>query len=66
MGELHVEIFDLPSFPPPMGRRAILMMPKGQRPHPRRIYRRGGGLNDAADNDAVGEYVEIVILPFAG
>ena len=31
-------------------RRAILMMSKGERPHPRRAYRRGVDLEDAADD----------------
>jgi Protein of unknown function (DUF3551) len=32
--------------------RAILMVPKGQRPHPRRADRRGVSLEDAGDNVA--------------
>src|ERR1700757_659256 len=46
-------------------RRAVLMMPKGQRPEPR-LYRRGGGSHDAADNGALGENIVIVVAPFAG
>jgi hypothetical protein len=34
--------------------RAIFMMPKGERPHPRRADRRGVGLEDAADDGAIG------------
>jgi hypothetical protein len=49
-----------------MRRRAIHMIPEGQRPQPRRIYRRGSGSHDAADHDAVGEHVVIVLAPFAG
>jgi hypothetical protein len=46
--------------------RAILMMPRGERPQPRRIYWRGGCSHDAANHDAVSEHVEIVVTPFAG
>jgi hypothetical protein len=46
-------------------RRAVLVVPKIQRPHPRRTYRRGGGLYDAADYDVVGKHV-VVIVPLAG
>ena len=42
------------------------MVPERERPHPRCSDRRGVGLEDAADNFAVGEHVEIVIIPFAG
>jgi len=35
-------------------------------PHPRLPYGRGVGLEDAADNFAVGEHVEIVIIPLPG
>jgi len=47
-----------------MRRRAILMIPEGQRPQPRRIYRRGSGSHDAADHDALGEHVKVVVVPF--
>src|SRR5215813_2063799 len=47
-------------------RCAVLVVAKGQRPHPRRTHRRGVNLKDAADNSAVGEHVEIVVVPFAG
>jgi hypothetical protein len=36
-------------------RRAILMMPEGESPHPRRSYGRSVRLEDAADNGTVGE-----------
>jgi hypothetical protein len=36
-------------------RRAILMMPVGHGPQPRRSDRRSGGLHDARDNGAIGE-----------
>jgi hypothetical protein len=49
-----------------MRRRAILMMPKGERPHPRQSNRRRCGVEDAADNDAIGKHVEIVIIPLTG
>ena len=45
---------------------AILVLPKGQRPHPRRTYWRSVNLEDAADYSAIGQHVEIVIIPFAG
>src|SRR5262245_24493915 len=47
-------------------RRAILMLPEGERPHPRRTNRRGCRFHDAADDNAVGEYVVIVIALLAG
>jgi hypothetical protein len=81
-GELRVGIFDLPSFPvasfwrtPPsrlacglvaVGRRAILMVPKGKGPHARHSNRRGVYLEDAADDDAISKHVEIVVIPFTG
>jgi hypothetical protein len=37
-----------------------------QRPHPRRSYRRCIGVEDATDSFAIGQHVEIVIIPFAG
>jgi hypothetical protein len=49
-----------------MVRRAIPVVAEGQGPHPRVSYWRGIGLEDAADNFAVGEHVEIVVIPFAG
>src|SRR5215470_953997 len=39
----------------PRSRRAILMMPKDQRPPPRRSFRYGGRLHDAADHNAVAQ-----------
>ena len=47
-------------------RAARLALAKGERPQPWLAYLRGGGLHDAADRDAVGEYVEVVVVPFAG
>jgi hypothetical protein len=46
--------------------RAARMVREYQRPHPRRSYGRGVGLEDAADNSTVGKHVEIVLIPFAG
>src|SRR5262245_15244213 len=46
--------------------RAILMMSKGKRPQPRTSYRRRVGLHDAANDDALGEHVVVVIVPVAG
>src|SRR6516225_9404860 len=38
-------------------RRAILMMSKGQRPHPRRALRCRVHLHDAADDGGIGEHI---------
>jgi hypothetical protein len=46
--------------------RAIPVIAEGQRPHPWASYRRGVGLEDAADNRAIFKHVEIVVVPFAG
>jgi hypothetical protein len=46
--------------------RVIFVVSEVQRPHPRRSYWRCIGLEDAANNFAVGEHVEIVVIPFAG
>jgi len=43
---------------------AVLLM--SERPHPRRSYGRRVYLEDAANNRAVGEHVEVVIVPLAG
>ena len=48
-----------------MRRRAILMIAEGERPHPGRANGRGVHLNDAPDDSAIGEGVEIVIVPLA-
>jgi hypothetical protein len=47
-------------------RRAILVMPKGQRPQPRQSNWRLCGVEDTADNDAIGEYVIVLVIPLAG
>jgi hypothetical protein len=47
-------------------RRTALMVAEGQRPHPRRANWPGIGVEDTADDHAIGEYVEIVIIPLAG
>src|SRR5262249_43342559 len=49
-----------------VGRRAVLVVPEGQCPHPRRADRRRIGLEDAADNLAIGEHVVIIVTPLAG
>jgi 5-methylcytosine-specific restriction endonuclease McrA len=46
-------------------RRAVLVMVQSERPHPRRANRRGMHLR-ATDDSALGEHVEIVIVPLAG
>jgi hypothetical protein len=47
-------------------RRAIFVLSEGKRPHPRRCYWRGVGLEDSADDDTNGENVEVVVIPLAG
>ena len=47
-------------------RRAILVMPESERPHPRRSDRRCVHLQDAPDNGAVGEQAEVVFVSLAG
>jgi len=49
-----------------MCRRAILMMPEGERPHPGRAYRGCTCFQDSADYRAIGNHVVVVITPFAG
>jgi hypothetical protein len=39
------------------------MMPEGERPHPRRPDWRSVDLEDAADDDAFGQHVVVVIIP---
>jgi hypothetical protein len=48
-----------------VSRRAILVVAEGEHPYPRRSDRRGVGLKNAADNSAIGEHVEVVIVPIA-
>ena len=43
----------------------ILVVPKGERPKPGRINRRGCCLHDAADDDAIGKRIEIILFPLA-
>jgi hypothetical protein len=49
-----------------MRRRAILVVPEGQCPHPRRTDRRRSSFHDAANNNAVGKHVVVVVIAFAG
>src|SRR5262245_63740628 len=42
------------------------MIAKGQRPHPRRTLRCRVHLEDAADDSAIGEHVEVIVVPFTG
>jgi hypothetical protein len=49
-----------------MRRRAIFMMPEGERPHPRRSYWGRVYLEDATDNSAIGQHVEIVVALLTG
>ena len=46
-------------------RRAILVVPERQGPHPRASYRRGISLQDPADKFPVTKHVEIVVVPVA-
>src|SRR5262249_17876613 len=46
--------------------RAVLMVAKGQRPHPRRTLRRGVHLHDAADDGTIGEHIVVVVVPLTG
>jgi hypothetical protein len=41
----------------------VLVMPEGERPHPGLPHRHRCRLHDAADHDAVGEHVEVVVVP---
>src|SRR5262245_59654640 len=45
--------------------RAVLMMPKGQSPHPGASYRRRMYLQDTTDDGAIGNHVIVVIVPVA-
>src|SRR5262245_7994448 len=44
---------------------AIAVIAEGERPEPRRSYRRSDGFHDAADDDAISEHVEVVVVPLA-
>src|SRR5215471_18519440 len=46
--------------------RAILMIAKGQRPHPRHANWHSGRLHDPANDDAIAEHAVVVIVPLAG
>src|SRR6516165_8639111 len=47
-------------------RRAVLVAAKGQRPQPWLAGRRGSRLHDSADDDAIADHVEVVVVPLAG
>src|SRR5262245_64734481 len=47
-------------------RCAVFEVAIGQRPKPWRAHGRGGGLEDAADNHAVGNHVVVILAPLAG
>src|SRR5262249_538670 len=42
------------------------VVPVGERPQPRRSLRSSNGLHDAADHDAVGDHIVIILAPFTG
>src|SRR5215831_6215937 len=46
--------------------RATFVMPEGECPHPRRAYGRGGGVEDAANDNAICKHVKVVLAPLAG
>jgi len=48
-----------------MCRRAVLVLRKGERPHPRRAYGRAVHLENAADDSTISEDVAIVVMPLA-
>jgi hypothetical protein len=43
-----------------VGRRAIFVLPEGERPHPRRANWPGIGFEDTANDNAIGEHVEVI------
>jgi hypothetical protein len=45
--------------------RAVFVVPKGYRPHPRVCYGRGVSLEDAPDHPIILEHVEIIFVPLA-
>src|SRR5215831_12855432 len=45
--------------------RAVLVLPKGERLHPRRALRCRVHLHDAADDGGIGEDIVIVVVPLA-
>src|SRR5262249_59719961 len=44
----------------------VRVMLERERPHPRHSDRCGAYLENAADNEAAGEHVEVVVTPLAG
>ena len=46
--------------------RVIFVVAEHQRPHPGRSYGRGVYLQDAPDDSAIREHVEVVVIPLAG
>src|SRR5262249_41421835 len=48
-----------------VSRGAVLMVAEGQRPHPRRSTAKAD-FKDAANRNAVGKHVVVVVAPFAG
>ena len=51
---------------PAARRRAVLVVSVEQRLHPRRAHRRGCGIEDAADDNPIGQDIVIIVLPLAG
>jgi hypothetical protein len=41
-------------------RCAILVLPEGQCPHPRRSYGRRSGLHDSPDHNSISEHIEVI------
>src|SRR5262249_40652999 len=48
-----------------MCRCPVLVMPEGQRPHPRRPYR-GRMYQNTTDYGAIGKHVVVILIPLAG
>src|SRR5262249_7762580 len=47
-----------------VGWPAVAVIAKGERPEPRRSYRRSHGFHDAPDHDVAREHVVVVLVPF--
>src|SRR5262245_9483259 len=47
-------------------RPAVLVLAKGERPQPWLADRRGSRLHDSADDDAIADHVEVIVVPLAG
>src|SRR5262245_24802546 len=50
----------------PVRRRAVLVVAKGERPHPRHASWHSGRLHDPANDHAISEHIVIVFAPLTG